>query len=99
MQTIETVIYASAVINGQPENFTALEVNGVRSTGELVGDRQEVTVDNANPEFFSAYLRYTDGKVAAIADFGTHAEAAQYGAGVARQYGWTFTDAFVETHH
>lgn len=97
-----TTIYAANVIKDQPENFTGVEVCGVRTTGEKIGDRQEVTVDNARPEFFSAYVRYTDGKAAAIADFGAHAEAAQYAKQLAERYAaqnWTFTDQFAETHH
>lgn len=95
-------IYAADVIKGQPENFTGIEVSGVRSTGEKIGDREEVTVDNDKPEFFSAYLRYSDGKAVAVADFSAHAEAAQYAKQLAERYeehGWTFTDVFAATHH
>jgi hypothetical protein len=97
-----TEIYAADVIKDQPENFTGVEVCGVRGTGAMIGTREEVEVDNEQPQFFSAYVRYTDGKAAAIADFSAHAQAAQYGKQLAERYAthnWTFTDQFAAAHH
>lgn len=103
MQGIVTQIYASKIINGQPELFTGVEINGVRHVGEAGADgRRPVEMDNENPEFVSAYVRHKDGRALAIADFGTHAEASAYASGLAqryRQHSWTFTDLMVEAHH
>jgi hypothetical protein len=96
-----THIYASKVIKGQPQNFTGVEINGVETTDDDIDGRAIVSMNNDNPEFYSAYVRHKDGRALAIADFGTHAEAAAYGAQLAARYeahGWTFRDLMVETH-
>ncbi|BAW19546.1 hypothetical protein [Ralstonia phage RP31] len=91
MSEFKNEIYASKVINDQPENFTGLEVTGVRYTGKMTDDdEKEVIVDNANPEFFSCYLRHKDGRALSCADFGNAAEAVAYGQRLADTHSWTF---------
>lgn len=93
METFANRIFAADVIKGQPENFTGLEINGVKHTGVKEGDREVVEVNNTDFDFVSAYVRHKDGRALAIADFGAHSEAAAYGRQLAAQYGWTFNDA------
>lgn len=93
MQTFEPRIYASEVIADKPENFTGVEINGVRVVGKAEDGTEAIEVDNVNPEFVSAYVRHKDGRALCVADFGSHAEAASWGRQLAARYihcNWTF---------
>ncbi len=91
MQTIANDVYVERVINGHPENFTGVEVAGVRYTGD-VGDDEEkvVVVDNITPEFFSCYLRHKDGRALSCADLTTFENADKIGQQLAAKHGWTY---------
>lgn len=94
-------IYAAHVIEGEPENFTGVEVNGVRYSGEETNGRWDVVIDNKKPEFVSAYVRHKDGGIFAVGDFGTHGECVTYARQLAERYskhGWTFADKLAEAH-
>jgi hypothetical protein len=91
MQLSANEIYDDRVINGHPENFTGVELAGVRFTGD-VGDDDEkvVVVDNIEQEFYSCYLRHKDGRALSCADIAAFKDASEYGQKLATKYGWTF---------
>lgn len=93
MQTLEPRIFASEVIQGQPENFTGVEVRGVKVTGKDAEGRETVEVTDTNPDFVSVYLRRTNGEAVAIGDFGSHAEASTWARQLCERYtahNWSF---------
>jgi len=71
--------YASSVIAGHPEHFDAIEINGVRGTGE-----DSIEVDNKNPEAYSVYLHFKTNEkenrvgVLCVGDFAMRADALRY---------------------
>lgn len=95
MEGFKNEIWAADVIKNQPEKFDHLEISGVRSSSQVIDGKQTrgVNVNNANPEFYSVYIRdKAEGMAHCIADFGTHAEAVAYGKPLAANYGWSFED-------
>jgi hypothetical protein len=103
MEGFKNEFFAAAVIKDQPENFTGVEISGVRiATGSVEDGRHPCVMDNEKPEFFSAYLRHKDGRALAVCDVGTHAECLAWSNQLAaryREHHWTVTDLFAAVHH
>lgn len=83
--------YAGAIIDGKPEDFDAIEVQGVRSyqTGP---DSFSYEVDNLNPTALSTYLRRKEGGVECCGDFTIREHAQQYARELSEMYGWPVHD-------
>lgn len=100
MENFVNDVYVDRVINGKPENFTGVEVSGVRYTGDAGDDDEKVVVvDNIAPEFYSCYLRHTDGRALSCADVSSASEAVAIGQELANKYGWTFSSDVKEPQH
>lgn len=82
--------FATEVIDGRPDRFERIEIEGVRDVGDCC------EVDNTSPEYFSVYLRHAehsdDVGVQCVGDFETHAEAGEYAISLAREYDWKIHD-------
>ena len=83
--------YAGAIIQGKPEDFDAIEVQGVRryQTG---ADSFEYEVDNLAPEAFSTYLHRKEGGVECCGDFTLREHAQDYAAELSQLHGWPIHD-------
>ncbi|SDG92081.1 hypothetical protein SAMN05216466_10658 [Paraburkholderia phenazinium] len=85
--------YASAVIDGMPEQFDGIEIQGVREFIDPIDpDRSCCELDNQNPAFFSVYLHHREGGVACVADLESHELAVAYAELLAGRYDWTIND-------
>lgn len=89
--------YAESIIT-DPALYDAIEVHGVRDLNGPQYDAQNTycEIDDATPEFYSAYAHLKDGGVECIGDFVTCAAAETYAQQIATRYGWTwhnYTDA------
>jgi hypothetical protein len=60
-----------------PSECVGIEIEGVRQE-IIVDDEWGVTVDNNEPEFFSVYLRKSNGEARCIGDFEHYADAYAY---------------------
>lgn len=85
--------YADDVIDGNPGNFDAVEVQGVSTVD---GDPDTVEVDNEAPEFFTVYLHIVEGGVVAVADVATHAMALRFAEQLAAIHDWSVYDFVVQ---
>ncbi len=81
--------YADEIIAGNPHQFDAIEIQGVREYIDQTDPQGSFCeVDNDDPQFFSVYLHNVAGGVACVGDFSDVAEAAAYGDELAGRYGW-----------
>ncbi|BBA45386.1 hypothetical protein D7S91_38225 [Burkholderia contaminans] len=82
--------FATEVIDGRPDRFERIEIEGVRDVGDCC------EVDSTSPEYFSVYLRYgahsDDVGAQCVGDFESHAEAGEYAISLAREYDWKIHD-------
>ena len=85
--------YAGTIIKDSPEDYDALEIQGVRDF-HAPNDPQGtcVEVDNEDPQFFSVYAHLVAGGVECVGDFGSHALADAYAKDLAMQYSWPIHD-------
>jgi hypothetical protein len=83
--------YANGVINGRPQDFDAIEVQGVRSE-QTGADSFVYEVDNVTPEAFSTYLHSPMGGVQACGDFTFREDAQMYARELANLHGWPIHD-------
>lgn len=94
--------YASQVIGRRAADYDALEVQGVRESGDGSDTGRVCTVDNVCPQFFSVYARLKpqgeERGVSCVGDFGSYMLARAYADELAQQYGWPVHD-LVPTPH
>lgn len=87
METFEPKIFASATIQGQPENYIAVEIHGARRIAGADGVKTSV-VDDLRPDHIGTYVRDKQQRLLKIAEFGSHGEALPYAKELAERYGW-----------
>ncbi len=68
---------------GDASDFTAVEVNGVKSSPD------GISVNEDCPDFFSVYLRHKDHTAICIGDFGVPKTALAFAHGIAQKNGLT----------
>lgn len=81
--------FATEVIDGRPDRFERIEIEGVRDVGDCC------EVDSTSPEYFRLpTLRAHSDDVGAqcVGDFESHAEAGEYAISLAREYDWKIHD-------
>lgn len=81
--------YADSIIAGNPSNYDAIEVHGVRNIN--VADDPDGThyeVDDENPELYSVYLHCVGGGIECVGDFSSNALAEQYASELSVLYSW-----------
>jgi hypothetical protein len=83
--------YAGAIIDGKPQDFDAIEVQGVRAY-QTGADSFAYEVDNVDPSAMSVYLRRKEGGVECCGDFTLREHAQQYAAELAALHGWPVHD-------
>ncbi|WP_416268266.1 hypothetical protein SD235_11425 [Burkholderia cepacia] len=88
--------YATEVIDGTPERFDAIEIQGVREEIDLIDPAKSCCeVDNRTPQFFSIYLHEVEGGVACVADLATYELAVAYAEQLADRYDWAIYDYYL----
>lgn len=83
--------YADAVIGGRPQDFDAIEVQGVVCT-DIGNGETEYMVDNVNPQLYSVYLHQPGEGVQCCGDFTEREQAQLYAAELAAEHGWPVHD-------
>lgn len=81
--------YAGDVIAGAPDQFDAIEIQGVRLVS---GSQDEYTIDNVNPTMTSVYLHQKEGGVQCCGDFTEREQAQLYAAELSAEYHWRIHD-------
>ncbi|MGK8203114.1 hypothetical protein ACRS8P_28105 [Burkholderia cenocepacia] len=95
-QPFKNKCYATEVIDGTPERFDAIEIQGVREEIDLIDPAKSCCeVDNQNPQFFSVYLHEVEGGVVCVADLATHELAVAYAEQLAGHYDWAIYDYYL----
>lgn len=88
--------YATEAIDGTPERFDAIEIQGVREEIDLIDSAKSCCeVDNQTPQFFSVYLHEVEGGVTCVADLATHELAVAYAEQLAARYDWAIYDYYL----
>lgn len=83
--------YAGAIINGRPEEFDAIEIQGIRSY-QTGADSFAYEVDNHNPEAYSTYLHCKEAGVECCGDFTLREHALEYARELSALHGWPIND-------
>lgn len=79
--------YAGEVIEGTPERFDCIEIQGVSAVAEEDG-QTFYEVDNDNPDLYSVYLHLVLGGVVCVGDFTLLDDAEAYAEELQEEYGW-----------
>lgn len=81
--------YADSIIAGNPSNFDAIEVHGVRNINDADDpDGTHYEVDDENPELYSVYLHCIEGGIECVGDFSSNALAEEYASELSVLYSW-----------
>lgn len=92
MSQFQPSTYTANVIRGCPENFTSVQVKGVRISAKSEDGREDVGITDEDPDFYSVYVRHKDGRALVVDDFTRQEIAIEYGKELAKHYNWTFED-------
>jgi hypothetical protein len=85
--------YADSIIAGNPSNYYAIEVHGVRNINDADDpDGTHYEVDDENPELYSVYLHCAGGGIECVGDFSTHELALAYANELSSMYSWRVMD-------
>lgn len=79
--------YDAQIIDGKPERFDGIEVQGVRTE-----DGVNFEPNNHAPTSFSTYLHLVEGGVECVGDFSTREAAQKHAAALAEAYNWPISD-------
>lgn len=81
--------YADSIIAGDPSQYDAIEVHGVRNINDPDDpDGTHYEVDDEDPELYSAYLHCVGGGIECVGDFSSHSLAMGYAHELSAQYQW-----------
>ena len=90
--------YADSIIK-DPSEYDAIVVSGVRDISEADEEGTECVLENAEPEFFSAYAKLKGTpEVECIGDFSQHEDALCYARQIAEKHGWAVVDDFLSSN-
>lgn len=81
--------YADSIIAGNPSNYDAIEVHGVRNINDPDDpDGTHYEVDDENTELYSVYLHCIGGGIECVGDFSSNALAEEYASELSVLYSW-----------
>lgn len=72
--------------------YDGIEISGVREFDDDGGIEPYIERDNANPDFYSVYLRLRDGGCCCVGDFGRVVDAISYANVIHNKHGWPIYD-------
>lgn len=81
--------YADPIIAGNPFNYDAIEIHGVRNINDSDDpDGTHYEIDDENPELYSVYLHCVGGSIECVGNFSSNALAEEYASELSVLYLW-----------